>query len=72
MSVRQNIPGRRPDGGHGLFGQTTVRQDFLKISRGNLSCLRASSGQDGTLSGRSHVRSKKFPYKALERPDGYS
>jgi hypothetical protein len=51
MSVRKNIPGRRPDGGHGPSERTTVRQDFLKISRGNLSCLRASSG-------RSHVRCK--------------
>jgi hypothetical protein len=58
MSVRQNIPGCRPDGGHGPSGRTTVRQDFLKISRGNLSCLRASSGRDGTLSERSHVRYK--------------
>jgi hypothetical protein len=59
MSVRQNIPGRRLDGGHGPSGRTTVRQDFSKISRGNLSCLRASSGRDGTSSGRSHVRCKK-------------
>jgi hypothetical protein len=51
MSIRQNIPGRRPDGGHGLSGRTTVRQDFPKILWGNLSCLRASSG-------RSHVRCK--------------
>jgi hypothetical protein len=58
MSIRQNIPGRRPDGGHGPSGQTTVRQDFPKISRENLSCLRASSGRDGTSSGRSHVRCK--------------
>jgi hypothetical protein len=28
MNVRQNIPGRRPDGGHGPSGRTTVRQDF--------------------------------------------
>jgi hypothetical protein len=58
MSVRQNIPGPRPDGGHRPSGRITVRQDFLKISRGNLSCLRASSGRDGTSSGRSHVRYK--------------
>jgi hypothetical protein len=58
MSVRQNIPRRRPNGGHGPSGRTTVRQDFLKISRGNLSCLRASSGRDGTSSGQSHVRCK--------------
>jgi hypothetical protein len=43
MSVKQNIPGHRPDGGHGPSGRTTVRQDFPKNSRGNLSCLRASS-----------------------------
>jgi len=30
MSVRQNIPGRRLDGGHGPSGRTTVRQDFLE------------------------------------------
>jgi hypothetical protein len=58
MSVRQNIPGRRPDGGHGPSGRTTVRLDFPKISRGNLSCLKASSGRDGTSSERSHVRCK--------------
>jgi hypothetical protein len=56
MSVRKNIPGHRPEGGHGSSGQTTVRQDFLKNSRGNLSCLRTSSGRDGTSSGWSHVR----------------
>jgi hypothetical protein len=33
MSVRQNIPGHRPDGGHGPSGRTTVQQDFLKNSR---------------------------------------
>jgi hypothetical protein len=30
MSVRQNKPGRRPNDGHGPFGWTTVRQDFLE------------------------------------------
>jgi hypothetical protein len=58
MSVRQNIPRHRPDGGHEPSERTTVQQDFLKISRGNLSCLRASSGRDGTSSGLSHVRCK--------------
>jgi hypothetical protein len=58
MSVRQNIPRHHPDGGHGPSGQTTVRQDFPKNSRGNLSCLRASSGRDGTSSEWSHVRCK--------------
>jgi hypothetical protein len=58
MSVRRNIPGRRPDGGHGPSRGKIVRQDFPKISRGNLSCLRASSGRDGTSSGRSHISCK--------------
>jgi hypothetical protein len=39
-------------------GRTTGRQDFLKISLRNLSCLRAVSGRDGTSSGRSHIRCK--------------
>jgi hypothetical protein len=55
MSVRQNIARRRPDGGHGPSGWTTVRQDFPKISLRNLYCLRAASGRDGTSSKRSHV-----------------
>jgi hypothetical protein len=58
MRVRQNIHGRRPEGGHGPSGRTTVRQDFPKILWGNLSCLRASSGWDGTSSGRSLIRCK--------------
>jgi hypothetical protein len=58
MSVRQNIAGRCPDSGHGPSGLTTVRQDFLKISLRNISCLRAASGRDCTSSGRSHVRCK--------------
>jgi hypothetical protein len=58
MSVRQNIPGHRRDGGHGPSVRTTVRQDFPKISPRNLSCIRTSSEQDGTSSGRSHIRCK--------------
>jgi hypothetical protein len=58
MSVRQNIVGRRPDGGHGPSGRTTVRQDFLKISLRNLSCLRVASGRDGTSSVKLHVHCK--------------
>jgi hypothetical protein len=46
MRVKQNIARRCPNDGHGSSGRTTVRQDFLKISWGNLSCIRASSGQD--------------------------
>jgi hypothetical protein len=69
MSIRQNIPRHRPDGGHGPSGRTTVRTNFPKFPRRNLSYLRTSSGQDGTSFRRSHIRYKYFPYKALERPD---
>jgi hypothetical protein len=58
MSVRKNIAGPCQDGGHGSSGQTTMRQDFSKISLRNLSCLRSASGRDCTSSGRSHVRYK--------------
>jgi hypothetical protein len=49
MSVRQNKPVSRPDGGPWPSGQTTVRQDFPKFSRRNLSCIRTSSGWDGSI-----------------------
>jgi hypothetical protein len=49
MGVRQNMPGSRPDGGPWPFGWTTVRQDFLKFSRRNLSCIRTSFGRDGSI-----------------------
>jgi hypothetical protein len=58
MNIKQNIPGHRPDGGHGPSGQTTMRQDFLKNSRGNLSCLRTSSRRECTSSRQSHIRCK--------------
>jgi hypothetical protein len=69
MGVRQNIPGYRPDDGHGPSGRTIVRQDFLENSRRNLSYIRTSSGWDGTSFGGSHVRCKQFPHQALEHPD---
>jgi hypothetical protein len=49
MGVRQNMPGSRPDGGSWPSRQTTVRQDFPKFSRRNLSCIRTSSGRDGSI-----------------------
>jgi hypothetical protein len=49
MGVRQNLPGSRPDGGSWPSGWTIVRQDFLKFSRRNLSCIRTSSGRDGSI-----------------------
>jgi hypothetical protein len=42
------MPGSRPDGGPWPSGRTTVRQDFSKISRRNLSCIRTLSGQAGS------------------------
>jgi hypothetical protein len=69
MSVRQNIPGHRPDGGDGSFGRTTVQQDFPKNSRRNLSCIRTSSGRDGSI-----VRTDARPLQVISitgftRPD---
>jgi hypothetical protein len=49
MGVRQNLPGSRPDSGPCPSGRTTMRQDFLKFSRRNLSCIRTSSGRDGSI-----------------------
>jgi hypothetical protein len=49
MGVRQNFPGSHSDGGPWPSGRTTVRQDFLKISRRNLSCIRTSYGRDGSI-----------------------
>jgi len=49
MGVRQNKPGSRPDGGQCPSGRTTVQQDFPKFSRRNLSCIRTSSGRDGSI-----------------------
>jgi hypothetical protein len=74
MSVRKNIPGHRLDGGHGPSGRTTVRQDFLKISRENLSYLRASSRRDGTSSAASNflIRLSSVRTMGDERKEGYS
>jgi hypothetical protein len=49
MGVRQNLPGSRPDCGSWPSGRTTVRLDFPKFSRRNLSCIRTSSGRDGLI-----------------------
>jgi len=49
MSVRKNKPVSHPDGGPRPSGRTTMRQDFPKFSRRNLSCIRTSSGRDGSI-----------------------
>jgi hypothetical protein len=49
MGVRQILPGSRSDGGPWPSGWTTVRQDFQKILWRNLSCIRTSSGRDGSI-----------------------
>jgi hypothetical protein len=49
MGVRQNMPRSCPDGEPWPSGRTTVRQDFLKFSRRKLSCIRTSSGRDGSI-----------------------
>jgi hypothetical protein len=43
------LPGTRPDGGPWPSGRATVRQDFLRFLRRNLSCIRTSSGRDGSI-----------------------
>jgi hypothetical protein len=69
MGVRQNKPVSRPDGGPWPSGRTTVQQDFLKFSRRNLSCIRTSSGLDGSI-----VRTDARPLQVISitgftRPD---
>jgi len=69
MGVRQNKPMSSPDGGPWPFGRTTVRQDFLKYLRRNLSCIRTSSGRDGSI-----VRTDARPLQVISitsfaRPD---
>jgi len=49
MGVRKNKPMSRPDGEPWPSGRTTVRKDFLKFSQRNLSCIRTSSGRDGSI-----------------------
>jgi hypothetical protein len=49
MGIRQNMLGGRLDGEPWPSGWTTVRQDFPKFSRRNLSCIRTSSGRDGSI-----------------------
>jgi hypothetical protein len=69
IGVRQNMPGSRPDCGSWLSGRTTVRQDIPKFLRRNLSCIRTSSGRDGSI-----VRTDARPLQVisitgLARPD---
>jgi hypothetical protein len=69
MGVRQNIPGGRPGGEPWPSGRTTVRQDFLKFSRRNISCIRTLSGRDGSI-----VRTDARPLQVISitgfaRPD---
>jgi hypothetical protein len=49
MGVRKNMPGSRPDGEPWPSGRKTVRQDFPKFLRRNLSYIRTSSGRDGSI-----------------------
>jgi hypothetical protein len=70
MGIKQNKPVSRPDGEPGPSGRTTVRQDFSKFSRRNLSCIRTSSERDGSI-----VRTDARPLQVISitgfaRPDG--
>jgi len=69
MGIRQIFPGSRPDGGPWPSGRTTVRQDFPKFLQRNLSCIRKSSGRDGSI-----VRTDARPLQVISitgfgRPD---
>jgi hypothetical protein len=69
MGIRQNIPGGRPDGEPWPSGRTTVRQDFLKFSRRNLSCIRTSSGRDGSIVRTDASPLQVISIKGFARPD---
>jgi hypothetical protein len=69
MGVRQILPGSLPDGGPWPSRRTTVRQDFPKFWWRNLSCIRTSSGRDGSI-----VRTDARPLQVISitgfyRPD---
>jgi hypothetical protein len=69
MGVRQNKPVSLPSGVPFPSVRTTVRQDFPKFSRRNLSCIRTSSGRDGSI-----VRTDARPLQVISitgftRPD---
>jgi hypothetical protein len=69
MGVRQNKPVSLPDGEPRQSGRTTVRQDFPKFSQTNLSCIRTSSGRDGSI-----IRTDARPLQVISiigfaRPD---
>jgi hypothetical protein len=88
MSVRQNIPRHRPDGGHGPSGRTTVRTDFPKFPPRNsrtsaasnflirLSSVRTMGDEcpEGRTSTASNflIRLSSIRTMGDERPDGYS
>jgi hypothetical protein len=63
------MPGSYLDGEPWPSGRTTVRQDFLKFLRRNLSCIRTLSGRDGSI-----VRTDARPLQVISitgfvRPD---
>jgi hypothetical protein len=69
MGVRQNKPVSHPDGELGPSGRTTVRQDFLKFMHRNLSCIRTSSGQDGSIVGTDARLLQVISKTGFARPD---
>jgi hypothetical protein len=69
MGVRKNMHGSRPDGEPWQSGRTTVQQDFSKFSRRNISCIRTSSGRDGSIV-RTDVRPLQVIFiTGFARPD---
>jgi hypothetical protein len=69
MSVRQILPGSRSDGGPWPSGRTTVRQDFSRFLRRNLSCIRTSSGRDGSIAWTNARPLQVISITGFARPD---
>jgi hypothetical protein len=59
----------RPDCGPRPSGQTTVRQDFLKFSWRNLSCIRTSSRRHGSVVGTDASPLQVISITGFVRPD---
>jgi hypothetical protein len=70
IGVKQNMLGSRPDGEPWPSGRTTVRQDFSKFSRGNLSCIGTLSGWDGSIVWTDARPLQVISITGFARPDG--
>jgi hypothetical protein len=69
MGVRQNFPRSRLNGGHGHPDVQLCYRIFSKIQRRNLSCIRTSSGQDGSIVWTIVHLPQVISISCFERPD---